>query len=166
MRQNATLSTPSRNRRPPPFSDPQYHPKWLCSSIFRPSPSQEAAPVPRIAVSPSRRVETSTPYVDVGEHSSPTAPPPPDRPSSPTAVDPAAPAPPGGMPGRRLVAMAFGPGLPPRQLPLRCRRQARVCDTKVERREKLKESRKILAYPYFRPLGQPRRARGDPLTGR
>src|ERR1022692_62185 len=41
-----------------------------------------------------------------------------------------------------------------------------VCDTKVERREKLKESRKILAYPYFRPLGQPRRARGDPLTGR
>src|ERR1022692_4742136 len=42
----------------------------------------------------------------------------------------------------------------------------RVCDTKVERREKLKESRKILAYPYFRPLGQPRRARGDPLTGR
>jgi hypothetical protein len=42
----------------------------------------------------------------------------------------------------------------------------RVCDTKVESREKLKESRKILAHPYFRPLGQPRRAREDPLTGR
>src|ERR1035438_7822931 len=35
----------------------------------------------------------------------------------------------------------------------------RVIDTKVERREKLKESRKILAYPYCRPLGEPRRAR-------
>src|ERR1022692_3200979 len=42
----------------------------------------------------------------------------------------------------------------------------RACDTKVERREKLKESRKILAYPYCRPLGEPRRARGDALPGR
>ena len=41
-----------------------------------------------------------------------------------------------------------------------------MCDTKVERREKLKESRKILAYPYFRPLGEKRRGEGDPLTGR
>ena len=36
----------------------------------------------------------------------------------------------------------------------------------MERREKLKESRKILAYPYCRPLGEPRRARGDALPGR
>src|ERR1022692_3853312 len=43
---------------------------------------------------------------------------------------------------------------------------SRACDTKVERREKLKESRKILAYPYCRPLGEPRRARGDALPGR
>src|ERR1035438_3543284 len=42
----------------------------------------------------------------------------------------------------------------------------RACDTKVERREKLKESRKILAYPYCRPLGEPRRARGDALPSR
>ena len=41
-----------------------------------------------------------------------------------------------------------------------------VCDTKVERREKLKKRRKILAYPYRRPLGQPLRARGRRVAGR
>ena len=40
-----------------------------------------------------------------------------------------------------------------------------ACDTKVERREKLRESRKILAYPYCRPRGEPRRAKGDALPG-
>ena len=35
--------------------------------------THETTPVPQIAVSPPRRVETSTPYVDVGERSSPTA---------------------------------------------------------------------------------------------
>ena len=33
-------------------------------------------------------------------------------------------------------------------------KSGRVCDTKVEERENLKESRKVFAYPYFTPSGQ------------